>query len=659
MGLEDDVAELTRRVAELEGRLAGLEQPTAGVLPPGGSVPTTTFPPPPPLGQPPAAPYPAVPPPGAQPSFAPPPSAGPPSRPRGAINAGVDSEVVLKWAGLGLVVLAAIFLVGTAINRGWIGPELQLLGATLAGVGLIAGAFRLLATNRPWAITLASGGAIVLPICAAAGNAGLDLYANIPAMVLVGLTTVGLGAVAHQLRMEAVAALASISALILWLWIGDDPKLSVFVVAGWLGAVTVAFIVFTLIQRWTATRLLTLFFAMPIILAVALSEGGDDLGRGPQATALVLLFVVAAAAWLAPAIRLRLDTGSIGWLEGLEHRAVLVLPMWFWGSTVAVLGIEERQELAWFGFGVIALFMAALAVGHFGGLLTRRLVLSHGLGIGILLTVALILLVTDGPVLLVVLAAQALATGVLGWRFDDRLLQLQAAGLGAISLLWATGSMLEGLFDPLEVGQHVANGLVVALLIASAVAVGYLGRFALSAATSVTNLPSAPTLADGATPSPNVGTARTWSRLLAVVGWVAALLWIAAVFIHGPQGQVIISVLWAIAGATAIVVGVRVGDGLARTVGLVTLAVVVIKLLSIDLASVDTLWRVGLFFVVGAGLLRLGYLLPRLSGTAQGEPPQAPPPQYPPPHSPPQGPPPQAPAPQYPPPTVPPGEGRN
>ena len=30
--------------------------------------------------------------------------------------------------------------------------------------------------------------------------------------------------------------------------------------------------------------------------------------------------------------------------------------------------------------------------------------------------------------------------------------------------------------------------------------------------------------------------------------------------------------------------------------------------------EVDTLWRAGLFFLVGLGLMRLGFLLPRLTG---------------------------------------------
>ena len=44
------------------------------------------------------------------------------------------------------------------------------------------------------------------------------------------------------------------------------------------------------------------------------------------------------------------------------------------------------------------------------------------------------------------------------------------------------------------------------------------------------------------------------------------------------------------------------------------LGITVAKLLTVDLQEVDTLWRAGLFFVIGLGFLRLGFLLPRLTG---------------------------------------------
>jgi threonine/homoserine efflux transporter RhtA len=52
-------------------------------------------------------------------------------------------------------------------------------------------------------------------------------------------------------------------------------------------------------------------------------------------------------------------------------------------------------------------------------------------------------------------------------------------------------------------------------------------------------------------------------------------------------------------------------------VGMATLALVVGKLLTVDLAEVDTFWRAGLFFVVGAGFLWLSTRIPSLTASAE------------------------------------------
>ncbi|MCP4225560.1 MAG: DUF2339 domain-containing protein, partial [Actinomycetia bacterium] len=101
--------------------------------------------------------------------------------------------------------------------------------------------------------------------------------------------------------------------------------------------------------------------------------------------------------------------------------------------------------------------------------------------------------------------------------------------------------------------------------------------------------------------------------VLTVLAWLAVLGWLPSVLVHLAQGQAAISILWAMAAAAALVHGLWYGFSVSRVLGLITLGVTLVKLLTIDLSAVDTLWRVGLFLIVGSGLLRLGYILPRLS----------------------------------------------
>lgn len=573
MGLENDVRELRERLDRIEARLLQVEgrgAPTAAPLPPPPRQPGVALPPPP------------IPPP-PPPPIAPP--AGPPPRTRTEI----DTEAVLKWAGLTLVVLAAVFLVATAISRGWIGPELQLAGATFVGLGLLAGAFRLAERTRPWSLALAVGGAVVLPICAMAANTPLELWSNGPALAVLAVVTVGLLAVSRLLGFEAVTGVAGTLALIGMFVIGDEPRLSLLAVAGWLTVAVIGVIGFTLLNGWIASRLVVTFLGGASILGVIVANDADVTGL-ELGVALAALALVAAAIWLAPAVARRLGAIGAGSLEALDHRFVLLLPLWVWSCLGSLIGPDSNALPGRLGLGV-AFGFAVLAVAsrrHIG----QRLLLSHVLGVGLLVTASLAMLLS-APVLLAVVAAQAVATGVLAFRFEDRLLALQAVALGVVAVLWATGSMIVGLVEPIEVSSHLANGFVVAILAACAAVLSRSGWWSS-------------TLADA-------------GRWLLGVAWILGLLFVASAFANVTLGQVVISALWALAAAVAIAVGVRTGDGLARGLGFWTLSVVLVKLLTVDLEAIDTLWRVGLFFVIGTGLLRLGYVLPRLAGSAVGE----------------------------------------
>jgi hypothetical protein len=153
-----------------------------------------------------------------------------------------------------------------------------------------------------------------------------------------------------------------------------------------------------------------------------------------------------------------------------------------------------------------------------------------------------------------------------------------------VAVSWSAAVLLSALLEPVGLDDHLANLAVVAAVIAGTV---LCWRWRL---------------------------VSLWP-LLAVLGWAGTLAWLASVLIHGPQGQVVVSGLWAAAAAGAIILGVRTDRTMAGKLGMATLLVVLAKLLTVDLAEVDTLWRVGLFFIIGAGLLRLGYLLPKLTTT--------------------------------------------
>ena len=107
---------------------------------------------------------------------------------------------------------------------------------------------------------------------------------------------------------------------------------------------------------------------------------------------------------------------------------------------------------------------------------------------------------------------------------------------------------------------------------------------------------------------------RELQRVVAVAVLGLLLVWLGSVLVHLPQGQAAVSISWAVVGTTVLVGGAVRKVPELGALGLCVLALTVGKLLTVDLREVDTLWRAGLFFVVGLGFLRLGFLLPRLTG---------------------------------------------
>ena len=523
----------------------------------------------------------------------PPPAPGPPTSPAFTSPTPTSptftpptfsSELLLKWSGLVLVVLAGLFLVGTAVNRGWIGPELQLVGAVVLGVGLIAGGFRLAATSVGWSRSLSLGGVVVLVLSAVGANTGLDLVRPGTALFLVAVVFAAMLVVARRLRYQSVATVAAVTGILFPLGMLAGSDLPDLVVAGWVSAVVVVVTVVGLISRWPILRLVGSVVGALTLLGLAVEVGGG-LGQMEQALAFAMLAAVGLAIWIGPSLATKFGAHYGGMLLSLDHRSVLYLPSWSFAVVAALGDFDSRRVAGAVGLLLTAGYLVAALLA--APTVARRLYASHVLAAGTLLSVSLAVL-TDSPALLVAISIQAVGTAYLGRRFNDVMLKVNAAALGVVALLWSGISITGGWLETLDLGDHLGNLVVVLLIIGAAV----LARWeAVARGDGVDDL----------------------SRPLTVIGWAWALGWLAAVLIHSAQGQVLVSIVWATAAAGAIVYAVKRDDGLVRVLGLTTLIIVLAKLLTIDLAAVDTLWRVGLFFVIGAGLLRLGYLLPRFS----------------------------------------------
>jgi hypothetical protein len=624
----------------------------------------------------------------------PPPDPGPAPARRAPRRSEVDLEALLRWAGIVLVLLSSLFLVRTAISRGWIGPELQLAGATLIGAALLAAAFPLARRRRPWAVTLGTGGVAVLTVCAGAGHRWLGLYGPSVGLILVTAAAAVAVVAAARLRLEAVAVAATAALLIVPTWasiVADAPAL---LVGAWLALFALAATVVGIRLGWLGYRVVSSWAAAVWVLGLAASLAADgDTGLAPAG--MVLTALVGALLWSGPLLTERFLPGSLRF-RAVETWAVALVPVWAWAAVLAFGGLDPRGRGGWLGAVLAAGFLALVGGVRVAGpgparrALGSDLLVAHLLGAGAL-AAAVTVSWLDGPVVAPLLALQALVAAAAAERVRSRVLAAQAAVLALAAAALLVGDLVVGLrADRLIVGRVTADALTIAALTASGrlatrgrpapladlvdglvgLVIGWwvatVGVPVLDGATwlpvgvalSLAALALAPRLgpfvqAEGVVLGAVTVTAAAlglvtvaahggtlWVHLahlsvvaglvivtgtlhvrgpadlfgpLFVVTWVVALGWIGSAFVRVPQGQVVISVAWAVATGGVLAAAIRSGRRLIRVVGLATLAVVLVKLATVDLATVDTLWRVGLFLVVGLGLLRLGYAVPALA----------------------------------------------
>lgn len=503
------------------------------------------------------------PPPPQGPAVPPPPS--PSAQPVEMRSSPVESETLLKWGGIGLVVLAIGFAVSTAIQRGWIGPLVQLGGAIAIALGFVGAGLRLRTDRQSWAHALCSGGVAALLVTFAS-----DLFlqeATVESAYVVTLVVAlgGLG-LSRVVPSEWVAAVALAGGVLGWLAIADGSP--PFIESGAALVVGLLAVVVVAVERgWVGLRLLAEGIGAIGVLAFAMTATGTN----EQVATVVAAGVVAPLLLLLP----NLGDPSGLWRE-LELRVPMVLGPWLWVVLVALFFDDDGAP------GWVALAVAgAVALLGFVGRVRLLIAVEVALLVGasVCLTSAFGILLSTETAWLAI-AVQGVGLLALARTLEaSRLMGLNAALLLVLAAVFAA---VDGV-DAWTLDTDLA---------ADAVRLGVVG--AVGAGVWLAGLPDL-------------------RRVGAPAVLVLVLIWLGSVLVHLPEGQALVSLSWATVGIGILVVGATQKRPKVGTVGLAVLALTVGKLLLVDMAEVDTLWRAGLFLIVGLALLRLGFLLPRLT----------------------------------------------
>jgi hypothetical protein len=207
-------------------------------------------------------------------------------------------------------------------------------------------------------------------------------------------------------------------------------------------------------------------------------------------------------------------------------------------------------------------------------------------------------LALDGELLTAALAAEAALLAAVSGRFQDRLAALAAlaflgtAAVHGIVVAAPPVSLVTGMGDPL--GAVVALGSVAAatLIAGGRIAGGADVRPLLGGAGGVVLL----YLASGLVVTPFESGEAVDSGLLSA---------------H-QQGQMVLSVFWALVGVCTLVLGLRRDLAVLRLAGLALLGVTVAKVFLFDLATLSSMYRVVSFIGLGVILLVGAFVWQRL-----------------------------------------------
>jgi uncharacterized membrane protein len=552
------------RVRALEERVRTLEALLSAAPPPPAAAPA---PAPAPKARP--APWPAASPPGV------------PARPPAAPREPLDLEQlfggrVLAWLGGVAVVLAAVFFLVMAVHNGWIDEPTRVVLAFLGATALVVAGVWLYERKGKTQAALAAVAAGLAALYASATTATVVYGLVSPPVGLVVAGLVGLAATAIAVRWDSrvVAGIGIVGALL-------APAL----VGAGTGSASLAFMTIALVsavgvliwRRWSWLAIVAYVVSAPQAADWLDRERHAHLGLALTVTALFwILYVVAALGFelRVPTSKLRLASASLL----LANAAATA------GGGWAML------DSAGNGYGATA-WVIALAAAHIVlgvGVLRGRISREIGAliaAVGAALGAVGLALALDGPAL------------VAGWTAEGVLMAWVAR---------RTGDQ-RGYF-----GSAVFLGLAAAHAVvfdASPTALAYGLDSPLRAASALVLVAAGLAAAASFLPRPERRSEADVVRILAAatVVYLASVLVVDLAGAH-PGGttqnsQLALSALWAALGFASLVAGLARDERPLRLGGLALLGLAVAKVFVVDLAALESIWRVASF--LGLGLLLL------------------------------------------------------
>ena len=511
----------------------------------------------------------------------------------------------LSRLGVGFVVIAVLFLYGYAIDRGWITPVVRVLAGAMVGGGLFWWGTRTEDDANAVAgfgmrQVLYGGGLAVWYVTAYAAAVWYGVISIAAARLLFFVLGVVSTWIALDERREIFAFLA-VATSFATPFILPAPLTSFAPFALYLGAVATMGLVIYLLRGWPSTIWIT-FIAFWMILSATVLVGGNVRLAAQGSIALTILLALAGPAFtrVTSLRRQLLAIGSKRYTEVPVTEATERLTDALSSLSTSLGGTKAAHDSL--AFWVMTLLSPILTVSMLAGIWPLIPAEASGLVLFALGSAALsygMRPIADRELRQVVFTGAALWTLLGALKIAPNPESLAVAALHAAMVLVY---LRKALIGPRTIAK-------VTILVALAVVVGhelafnpirwrwFVADVVVLAASAII---SKTLLADR--------TERIQGAVLAGLTYLTSL--VVIVNLLNPIWPPLVTATYALFGAVLLVMSKRRGgDRLLRQLGGVTMVIVVARLFFVDLDSVETIWRVLLFLVVGGLFLYAGYRL--------------------------------------------------
>ncbi len=550
-----------------------------------------------------------------------------PHRPPGAVpQPGRGADWWLARAGAALTVVAVILLYQYAVGHGWITPLVRVLTGVAIGAGLMYWGRKMPAAGTEEANPV---GLRELMMGAALAAWFISSFAASVSYHLIDTSTSRLlflalsivGAVLGLRERRSLLAIVAVGAGFLAPMILPSQSPSIPVFAIYLAVIGGLGLVLYLMRGWQIVLWIT-FFSLLGSISAATSivlyrnphhlPGGASLPLSDVGRLSMSLLIIAVSAAFTRAVSLRRDlvvTGSDRYPEPIRSKfakhwlsesgrnfkllspaadALDSLSLWVITLAAPLGGIALMSQL-WpsvsnFAWGTILIVLALIAYRLCASSSDENAELTHlegaplvVFGISGLLTLGRALVPTGDPgdalaLALAMISAIAAMIGFTRTRFIAARNTGRAVGITGVSFV----VMAE--LSSLGVVGLAPDRLRVAMSLAelTAIAAGFVAWRDLA----------------------RTSARKEMTNLVALLSYAAFLLVDARAL--GQIWTPLVSATFAIAGTALLFLSRKSEDKVQRGVGGATLALVVFRLFFVDLAGVDTIWRVFLFLGIGA-----------------------------------------------------------